>query len=81
MQIERTLKKVGGSVMLPIPPEMLREMQLGADEVVRVSSSGQGDGFRVEPAQVRPAPEAVEFMQRFIEKYDETFRNIVHHKS
>jgi len=81
MQVERTLKKVGGSVMLPIPPEILREMQLGVDEVVRVSSSGQGDGFRVEPAQVRPASDAVEFMQRFIEKYDEAFQNLAHHKS
>ena len=74
MQVERTLKKVGGSVMLPIPPEILREMHLQAEQSVWVfSESGR---FYVEPATKMPAPEAVEFMQRFTEKYDTAFRNL-----
>ena len=74
MQVERTLKKVGGSVMLPIPPEILREMHLQAEQSVRVFS--EPGRFYVEPATTMPAPEAVEFMQRFTEKYDTAFRNL-----
>ncbi len=74
MEVEKTLKKVGGSVMLPIPPEILREMHLHAEQAVRVfSESGR---FYVEPATKRPAPQAVEFMARFTEKYDAAFRNL-----
>ena len=61
--------------MLPIPPEILREMQLHAGQVVRVLSAETG-GFHVEPVAKRPDPGAVEFMARFTEKYDEAFRNL-----
>ncbi len=74
MEVERTLKKVGGSVMLPIPPEILREMHLQAEQSVRVCS--EAGRFYVEPAIKKPAPEAVEFMARFTEKYDTAFRNL-----
>ena len=74
MQVERTLKKVGGSVMLPIPPELLKELHLHAGQTVRLLSE---DGrFSVEPAAQRPRPEAVEFMARFMDKYDEAFRSL-----
>ena len=74
MEVERTLKKVGGSVMLPIPPEILREMHLQAEQSVRVwSESGR---FYVEPARKMPVPGAVQFMARFTEKYDTAFRNL-----
>lgn len=74
MQVERTLRKVGGSVMLPIPPEILREMHLEADQPVIVSS--EAGRMNVEPSVRRPSPDAVEFMARFTEKYDEAFRNL-----
>ena len=74
MQVERTLKRVGGSVMLPIPPEILREMHLQADQEVRVQS--EEGRFYVEPVAKRPATEAVQFMARFTEKYDAAFRNL-----
>ena len=49
-------------------------MHLQAEQSVRVvSESGR---FYVEPATTMPAPEAVEFMQRFTEKYDTAFRNL-----
>jgi antitoxin component of MazEF toxin-antitoxin module len=73
-RIERTLKKVGGSVMLPIPKEILEETHLRAGQHVAVSSEGRG--LHVEPIAERPAPDAVEFMARFTEKYDEAFRNL-----
>ena len=74
MQTRRTLRKVGGSVMLPIPPEILEEMHLGAGQDVMLSSGG--DVIRVEPSALRPSPDAVEFMTRFTRKYDEAMRNL-----
>jgi death-on-curing protein len=46
MHTRRTLRKVGGSVMLPIPPEMLEEMRLRARQDVMLFS--EGDVIRVE---------------------------------
>src|SRR5215212_3698518 len=40
MQTRRTLRKVGGSMMLPIPPEMLEEMSLGPGQDAVLSSEG-----------------------------------------
>ncbi len=74
-RIERHLKKVGGSVMLPIPKEILEETGLCAEQPVAVSSVGIGH-LRVDAVAQRPAPDAVEFMSRFVEKYDEAFRNL-----
>jgi putative addiction module antidote len=74
MQTRRTLRKVGGSVMLPIPPEMLEEMGLGVGQDVVLTS--EGEGMRVEPSEPRPSPDAVEFMARFTNKYDEAMRNL-----
>ena len=74
MQTRRTLRKVGGSVMLPIPPEMLKEMSLQVGQDVLISS--EGGILRVEPSVPRPAPDAVDFMQRFTKKYDEAMRNL-----
>jgi antitoxin component of MazEF toxin-antitoxin module len=74
MQTRRTLRKVGGSVMLPIPPEMLEEMGLGVGQDVVVSL--EGAGIRVEPSEPRPSKDAVEFMARFTKKYDEAMRNL-----
>jgi putative addiction module antidote len=74
MQTRRTLRKVGGSVMLPIPPEMLEEMGLGIGQDVILTS--EGEGMRVEPSEPRPSADAVEFMTRFTKKYDEAMRNL-----
>ncbi len=74
MQTRRTLRKVGGSVMLPIPPEMLAEMGLEAGQDVLLSS--EEGVMRMEPSAPRPSPDAVEFMVRFAKKYDEAMRNL-----
>jgi antitoxin component of MazEF toxin-antitoxin module len=74
MNTRRTLRKVGGSVMLPIPPEMLQEMSLRAGQDVELRS--EGDVILIEPSVPRPSPDAVEFMARFTKKYDEAMRNL-----
>jgi antitoxin component of MazEF toxin-antitoxin module len=73
-QTRRTVRNLGGSVMLPIPPEILEEMSLGAGQHVMLSS--EGDVIKVEPSAPRPSPDAVEFMARFTKKYDEAMRNL-----
>lgn len=74
MEMRRMLRKVGGSVMLPIPPEMLRELGLGPDQEVSITSA---DGaVTIKPSVPRPAPEAVAFMAEFVEEYDEAMRNL-----
>lgn len=60
--------------MLPIPPEVLKEMNLEVGQDVLMSS--EGNILQVEPSVPRPAPNAVEFMQRFTKKYDEAMRNL-----
>jgi antitoxin component of MazEF toxin-antitoxin module len=74
VKIERTLKKVGGSVMLPIPAEILRELRWGPG--LRVSVDSEGDGVRIAPAVKRPSPEVMEFVAEFFEEYDEAMREL-----
>lgn len=74
MQTRRTLRKVGGSVMLPIPPEMLAEMSLEVGQDVLLSS--EENAIRVEPSVPRPPDDLVEFAQRFTKKYETALRNL-----
>ena len=74
MEITRKLQKVGGSVVLTIPAEIARELALTPGSEVRMRSE---DGRLVlDPVSPRPSPEAVEFMRRFIGKYDQTLKNL-----
>lgn len=74
MRTRRTLRKVGGSVMLPIPPEMLEELGLGVGQDVMLSS--EEGVLRVEPSVPRPPEDLVEFAQRFTRKYETALRNL-----
>jgi hypothetical protein len=49
-------------------------LRLGAGQDVELSS--EGGMIRVEPSAPRPSPEAVEFMARFTQKYDEAMGNL-----
>lgn len=60
--------------MVPIPPEMLGELQLRAGQSVRlVSANGM---IRIEPAVPRPLPEVVEFAAKFIDEYEDVLREL-----
>ncbi|MDX6380201.1 MAG: Antidote-toxin recognition MazE, bacterial antitoxin [Rubrobacteraceae bacterium] len=74
MEIERKLRKVGGSVMVPIPPEMLDELQLRADQLVRLVS--EEGSIKIEPAVPRPSPEVVEFAAKFMDEYEDVLREL-----
>lgn len=74
MEAVRKLQKIGGSVALTIPAEMARELGLSAGDEVRVLSE---DGRMVVSRAVeRPPVDVVEFMERFMGKYDEALRNL-----
>jgi antitoxin component of MazEF toxin-antitoxin module len=74
VKIERTLKKVGGSVMVPIPAEILRELRW--EPGLRVSVDSEGGFIRIEPAAERPPDDVAEFVSRFTKKYDQALRNL-----
>ena len=74
MKIERTLKKVGGSVMVPIPAEMLRELRW--EPGLKVTVDSESNGIRIVPALRRPSPEVMEFVAGFFEEYDEAMREL-----
>jgi antitoxin component of MazEF toxin-antitoxin module len=74
VKIERTLKKVGGSVMVPIPAEILRELRW--EPGLKVSVNSEDGVIRVEPVAERPPDDIAEFVARFAEKYDQALRNL-----
>jgi putative addiction module antidote len=74
METKRRLKKIGGSVALFIPPEMLEELRLKPGTEVEVSS--EGSSIRIRRAQSGPSEDLVEFAQRFTKKYETALRNL-----
>lgn len=74
METKRRLKKIGGSVALFIPPEMLEELRLEPGAEVEVRS---GDGsIEVRRAGQGPTEDLVEFGHRFTKKYETALRNL-----
>jgi antitoxin component of MazEF toxin-antitoxin module len=74
MRIERELKKVGGSVMVPIPAEILRELRW--EPGLKVTVDSQDNGVRITPTVKKPSPEVMEFVAEFFEEYDEAMREL-----
>ncbi len=74
METKRRLKKIGGSVALFLPPEMLEEFHLEAGTEVEVIS--ESDGIQVRRAEQGPPDDLVEFAHRFTKKYETALRNL-----
>jgi len=74
METKRKLKKIGGSVALFIPPEMLEELRLKPGSEVEVVS--EGGSIRVRSAEPRPPDDLMEFAHRFTRRYEEALRNL-----
>lgn len=74
MRIERELKKVGGSVMVPIPAEILRELRWEAG--LKVTIDSEGEEARIRPSVKRPSPEVMEFVAEFFDEYDAAMREL-----
>jgi putative addiction module antidote len=74
VETKRRLKKVGGSVALFIPPEMIEELRLEPGAEVEVTS--EGGSIRVRRAEAGPPDDLVEFAHRFTKKYEAALRNL-----
>jgi antitoxin component of MazEF toxin-antitoxin module len=68
MELERRLRRVGGSVMVPLPPEMLAEAGLSVGQAVRLRS--RRGAIAIEAMDV-PASGVVTFAARFVDRYRE----------
>ncbi len=53
---------------------MLDELQLRAEQSVRLVS--EGGGIRIEPAVPRPSAEVVEFAAKFMDEYEGVLREL-----
>ena len=74
MEARRRLKKIGGSVALFIPKEILEDLRLGPDTEVEIASEGQS--IRVRRAEQGPPDDLIEFAHRFTKKYEVALRNL-----
>lgn len=74
METRRQLKKIGGSVALFIPPEMLEELRLEPGAEVEMKSVD--DGISIRRAEQGPPEELVEFAYRFTKKYEVALKNL-----
>ena len=74
METKRQLKKIGGSVALFIPPEMLDELRLEPGTEVEVTS--EGDSIHIRRVGQSPPDDLVEFAHRFTKKYEAALRNL-----
>jgi hypothetical protein len=68
MEVTRKLRKVGGSIMLPLPPEVLDDAGLGANDPVVIRS--RLGHVEIEP-QSGPDADAMDFMDTFLAEYGE----------
>jgi antitoxin component of MazEF toxin-antitoxin module len=66
MEMEKRLRRVGGSVMLPLPPQMLTESGLAAGDVVKLRS--RPGHIELEPAEGGDL-EVAAFAARFMHRY------------
>jgi antitoxin component of MazEF toxin-antitoxin module len=66
MLITRKIRRVGNSLMVPLPPETLRES--GMQEGMEVSISSSPGRVEIEPVDAAPC-DLVEFAARFTDRY------------
>ena len=73
MEVTRKLRKVGGSVMVPLPPEILQEAGLVVDSTVLIRS--RRGHVEIEP-QAAPDTDAIAFMNSFLTEYHEAMEKL-----
>jgi antitoxin component of MazEF toxin-antitoxin module len=73
MEVTRKLRKVGGSIMVPLPPEILQEAGLVVDASVVIRS--RRGHVEIEP-EAKPDTDAMEFMDSFLSEYSEAMEKL-----
>lgn len=74
MQTRQALRRLGGSVVVEVPAEMLEELGLEVGQDILLTS--EKDALRVESSVPQPSPDAVEFAARFTKKYEQAMGNL-----
>ena len=74
MQTRQVLANVDGTVMVIVPPEMLKELNLQVGQEVLLTSDESA--VLVYPSVPQPSPDAVEFAMRFTKEYETAMRNL-----
>jgi antitoxin component of MazEF toxin-antitoxin module len=74
METMRRMKRIGGSVVLPIPPEMLEEPRLESGTEVGVNS--EGGSMHVRRAIEGPLDAPIQLAHRFAKRYETALRNL-----
>jgi len=73
MEITRKLRKVAGSIMVPLPPEVLEESGLTVDTTVVIRS--RHGHVEIEP-EAAPDSDAMAFMDSFLAEYAEAMAKL-----
>ena len=73
VEVTRKLRKVGGSVMVPLPPEVLQEAGLSVNDSVVIRSRPGHVEIESESA---PDPDAQAFMDDFLAEYREAMAKL-----
>ena len=73
VEITRKLRKVGGSIMVPLPPEVLEEAGLAVDTTVIIRS--RRGHVEIEP-EAAPDSDALAFMDAFLAEYAEAMAQL-----
>jgi antitoxin component of MazEF toxin-antitoxin module len=73
MEITRKLRKVGGSVMVPLPPEVLAHAGLRVNDSVVIRS--RPGHVEIEP-EAGPDRDALAFMEDFLADYGEAMAKL-----
>ena len=68
------MKKIGGSVALFIPKEILGDLRLEPGTEVEIATEGKS--IRVRRAEESPPDDLIEFAHRFTKKYEVALRNL-----
>lgn len=74
MSEKRQLKRIGGSLMVSLPPEVLAGARLLEGSEVRIrSEAGQ---VILEPVAPAPSDDLLAFAERFMDRYEVAFREL-----
>jgi antitoxin component of MazEF toxin-antitoxin module len=74
VKMRRKLRRVGGSVMLPLPPEILHDSGLVEGNEVEITS--RRGRVEIEPVAPELDPEFTTWLYELLERYDSAWRQL-----
>ncbi len=74
MSEKRRLKRIGGSLMVSLPPEALAGARLSEGSEVQIRN--EAGRVILEPVAPTPSDDLVAFAERFMDRYEAAFREL-----